>query len=131
MSKKIIIRIVAVAAFIMGLMPTITGTRALTGSFNPGYTTFPLLISYNIFMGLVSIAAAYFIWKKHKLAIGISGLIAGGHILVLLSLLTVFNDIIAHQSIKAMIVRSIIWIAIFLFVRKVTNCPAKAEDTGN
>ena len=128
MNKKIIIpRIVAAAAFIFGLMPVITGTRALSGSFDPGYTVFPLLIGYNIFMGFVSIAAAYFIWTKHKLAVGISGLTAGGHIVVLLSLLTVFNDIIAPQSIKAMIVRSVIWIVIFLFVRKVSNCPAKAE----
>ena len=128
MNKKIIIpRVVAVAAFIIGLMPIITGTRVLTGSFDPGYTAFPLLISYNIFMGLVSVAAAYFIWNKHKLAVSIAGLIAGGHILVLISLLTVFNDIIAHQSIKAMIVRSVIWIVIFLFVRKVTNCPTEPE----
>ena len=128
MNKKIIIpRIVAILAFIVGLMTTITGTRALTGSFDPVYTSFSMLISYNVFMGIISVVAAYFIWNKHKIAVGISGLIAGGHIFVLLSLLTVFNDIIAHQSVKAMIFRSVIWIAIFLFVRKVSNCPSKPE----
>ncbi len=125
--KNIITRIVAGVAFVVGLMTTITGTRALTGSFDPGYTSFPILIGYNVFMGIVSVVTAYFIWSKHKLALLFSGIITAGHIAVLISLLTVFNDIIAHQSIKAMIVRTVIWVAIFLFVRKVSNCPAKPE----
>ena len=116
--KNIILRIVAFVAFSVGLMTTITGTRALTGSFDPGYQTFTLLIGYNVLMGLVSMLAAYYIWTKHKLAKGISGLISAGHILVLISLLTIFSDIIAHQSIKAMIFRSVIWLVIFLSVRK-------------
>ena len=118
-------RICAIVAFIVGLMTTISGTRALTGSFDPGYSTFTLLIGYNVLMGIVSLMAAYFIWTKHKLVIGFSGLIASGHILVLLSLLTIFSDVVAHQSIKAMIFRSVIWIVIFLFIRKVSNYPSK------
>lgn len=125
--KNIIIRIVAAVAFVVGLMTTITGTRALTGSFDPGYTSFPLLIGYNVFMGIVSVVAAYFIWSKHKLALLFSGIITTGHIAVLISLLTIFTDIIAHQSVKAMIFRSVIWITIFLFVRKVANCPSQSE----
>ena len=118
MNKDILIKIVAAIAFIVGLMTTITGTRALAGLFDPGYTTFTQLLVYNVSMGVVSVVAAFFIWIKHRWAIGLSGLITVGHILVLLFLITVFNDIIATQSIKAMIFRSVIWIVIFLFVRK-------------
>ncbi len=111
-------KFIAGIAVIMGLLPVITGTRVLSGSFDPGYTSFPLLIGYNIFMGLVSMVAGYLIWTRHKQALLISGIIASGHILVLLSLLTIFNDVIATQSIKAMIFRSVVWVVIFLFVRK-------------
>ncbi len=109
---------IAVIAALMGVLPVITGTRVLSGSFDPGYATFITLITYNILMGLVSVAAGYFIWTKTKQALLFSGFVAGGHILVLLSLLTVFNDVIATQSIKAMTFRSVVWIVIFLFVRK-------------
>ena len=116
--NTILIKITAIVVSLIGLITVITGTRALSGSFNPGYTTFPLLIGYNVFMGLVSIAAGYLIWTKHKLALLVSAIITTGHITVLLSLITVFSGLIAQQSVKAMIFRSVIWLVIFIIVRE-------------
>jgi len=114
---KITIRkIVAGIAILLGLTSVVVGTRVLMGWFDPGYVTFPLLIIYNVIMGLVSILAGIFIWKNHKSAFEISGLITIGHIAVLVSLVTVFGNIIALQSIHAMIFRSVIWILILLTI---------------
>ena len=112
---KNIIRIIAsIVAVLIGLLSIITGSRVLLGYFNPGYQTFVLLISYNIMMGFVSILAGYFIWKKHYHALIVSGFIATGHICVLISLAVIFSDIVAEQSIKAMIFRSIVWVIILI-----------------
>lgn len=116
--NKIISRIVAAVAVLLGSMSVVTGTRVLNGWFDPGYTTFPLLIVYNIFIGLVSLVAGWLIWIKHSRALLLPAIITTGHIMVLLSLLTIFSDVVAHQSIKAMIFRSVVWVVIFLFVQK-------------
>ncbi len=114
--KNTIRKIAAGLAMLIGLMSAITGSRALLGLFDPGYQTFPILILYNILMGLVSILAAWLIWKNHKQAFTLSAMITSGHILVLISLITVFRDIIAIQSIHAMIFRSVLWILILLML---------------
>ena len=123
--KKTGLKIAAGAAILIGSMSVVTGTRALTGTFNPGYTTFTALISYNVLMGLVSIVAGYLIWKNHKRALSLSGFITIGHIAVLLSLITVFNDIVAQQSVKAMIFRSVIWVVIIITVSTLKRSQTK------
>ncbi len=126
--QKIILRILAVLAVIVGLMAVVMGTRVLTGFFEPGYATFPLLISYNVLMGLLSAVAGYLIWIKHKRAVSLAVFITIAHIAVLLSLITMFNDIVAEQSVKAMIFRSIIWVVIFLSVSRLMP-QSKNHDT--
>ena len=116
--KNIIEKIAAVIAFFIGLIAVIAGTRVLLGFSVPGYTVLPMLVSYNVFAGLVSIIAGILIWKRHRLAVLLSGIIAGGHIGVLISLLTIFNTIVAQASIKTMIIRSVVWIILFLIVKK-------------
>ena len=113
--KNILLKIAAAVALIIGLMAAITGTRVLTGSFIPDYNVLPWLVYYNVFMGLASIFTGILIWKKHSKALTFTIGITAGHISVLLSLLTIFNSIVAHHSINAMIFRSSIWL-ILLFV---------------
>jgi len=125
--KNVLLKIAAAIATLLGLMSVITGTRALTGFFDPGYQTFNILISYNVLMGVVSVIAGYFIWKKHKRSLELSAIITIGHIGVLLSLITVFRNIIAYQSIEAMIFRSVVWVLIFSIVLAVNN--TRLKDT--
>lgn len=115
---KIIIKIVAVLAAIMGIMPTITGSRVLLGMFDPGYQYFTALIVYNIILGIISVIAGIFIWQGKSKALLLSFIITVSHIIVLLLLLTIFNDIIADKSINAMTVRSVIWIVFSVIVWK-------------
>lgn len=115
---KIIVKIVAVLAAIMGIMPTITGSRVLLGMFDPGYQYFTALIVYNIILGIFSVIAGIFIWQGKSKAPILSFIITVSHIIVLLLLLTIFNDIIADKSINAMTFRSVIWIVFSVIVWK-------------
>ena len=119
--KNIFIKVAAGVAFLIGLMAAITGTRVLTGSFDPGYSVLTWLVIYNVSMGIVSILAGVLIWKEKANAQVLSGIITIGHISVLISLLTIFSSVAATSSIKAMIFRSVIWIVIFLVVRKFSS----------
>ena len=117
---NIISKIVAIIAVIIGLMAVVTGSRVLLGFFDPGYQYFTALLLYNIILGVVSIITGILIWKQNNKALFLSGIIAGLHLTVLLSLITIFSDIIAEHSIKAMIFRSIIWIVFTIVLWKVS-----------
>lgn len=106
---KIIIKITAILAIVMGIMPIVTGSRVLFGYFDPGYTYYETLIVYNIVMGIVSVIVGILILLKNKKSLLLSYIITGFHIIVLLSLLTIFRDIISNHSIEAMIFRSSVW----------------------
>ena len=107
---KIIIRIIAVLAVLIGITAVITGLRVIGGFFDPGYQYYLTLVSYNVIMGAISVMAGIFIWMKNKYALKYSIIIMVSHIIVLLSLVTIFNDIISAHSIGAMTFRSIAWI---------------------
>ncbi|HGY56080.1 MAG TPA: hypothetical protein ENK44_10275 [Caldithrix abyssi] len=115
--KKIVLISIAFVAAILGILSVIAGTRVLTGAFVPGYTVLKPLVIYNVVVGAMSIAAGFLIWKKHKTAVLLSGLITILHILVLISLLTVFNDLAARQSVMAMTFRAVVWVGIFAVVK--------------
>ncbi len=119
--KNIFLKIAATLALLLGIMATITGTRVLAGDFDPGYTVHFPLVYYNVAMGLVSITAGILIWIKHRFALSFSTVITVGHILVLISLLTLFNDIIARQSVIAMLFRSTLWVIIFGIIKTIGN----------
>ncbi len=114
--KHVLLKIAGSLASLLGVMSVIAGSRVMIGSFDPGYITFPLLISYNIIMGIVSIPVGLLIWRNHKYAIGFSIFITLSHLGVLVSLLTVFNSIISVQSIHAMIFRSTTWVLLLLLL---------------
>lgn len=124
---KIVIKIIAVLASIIGIMATITGSRVLLGLFDPGYEYFTALIVYNIIMGLVSLFAGTLIWKRNSKALLIASFITTAHIIVFLLLKTVFSDIISDHSVNAMTFRSVIWIIISIIVWKGNSTFDKTE----
>jgi hypothetical protein len=115
---KIITKILSVVAVIIGLMAVVVGTRVLFGVFDPGYQYYTSLISYNIILGIVSIITAFLIWKRNGKALLFSGIITGLHLSVLLSLVTIFSDIISDHSVKAMTFRFVIWLVITIVLWK-------------
>ncbi len=127
---RIIIKIISVLAIIIGIMAVVTGSRVLLGVFDPGYKYFTELVSYNVIMGTVSVIVGVFIWRRNSKAFISSSIIAGLHILVLLSLITLFSDIISSHSISAMTFRSIVWIIFSIIIWK-SNLLTTKDETSN
>jgi len=125
---KIIIKITAVLAVIIGLLSVIVGTSVLLGFFDPGYQYFELLIIYNIIVGVVSTADGILIWQKSKKVLLLSYIITGFHVLVLLLLLIMYREIISTNSINAMVFRSGLWIIFSLIMRK-ANYKVKTDNS--
>lgn len=115
---KIIIRIIAVLASIIGILAAITGSRVLLGTFDPGYQYFTTLIVYNVTMGLVSVLAGILIWQRQSKALFLAYLITGAHIIVFLLLKTIFSDVISDHSVNAMTFRSVAWIIFSVVIWK-------------
>lgn len=113
---NILVRIVAVLAAIIGIPTIITGSRVLLGVFDPGYQYFTLLIVYNIIMGIFSVITAVLIWINNSKALLFSYIITFAHALVFISLTTIFSNIIASRSVKAMAFRSTAWVIISIVV---------------
>lgn len=112
------IKTAAILAFLLGFFSVISGSLVITGFKDPGYFILPWLVYYNIIAGFISLYAAYLIWSVKKPVLQLSAFIASAHILVLLSLNTIFFDVVAQESISAMIMRSFIWIVILYIVKK-------------
>jgi hypothetical protein len=111
---KILLRIVAVLAAILGLLPVITGSRVLLGLFDPGYQYFTILVGYNILAGIAAIFAAVLIWKGDSKALIAAYSLLGAHVIVWVLLKTVYSDIISFHSVNAMSFRVVSWIVFSL-----------------
>ena len=110
--------IAAALALFIGVMSVIAGSRVLLSINVPDYNVLQWLVIYNVAAGAVSIAVAILIWQKSKLSIASSILVLAAHALVLILLITVFSEVAATDSMKAMIFRTTIWTAISVLVFK-------------
>jgi hypothetical protein len=126
---KILIKIVAIVASLLGIMAAITGSRVLLGVFDPGYQYFTVLITYNVIMGIVSVVAGWFIWKQKNVALFFSYFITSAHIIVFLLLKTLFSDVISEHSVGAMTFRSVAWIIFTLIIRKNNSTLTKETES--
>jgi len=115
---KIVIRIVAVLAAIVGIMAVVAGSRVLFGFSVPDYQYFTSLIVYNVFMGAASVIAGVIIWQGNNKSLLFASIISSFHIIVLLLLLTVFSDVISGHSINAMTFRSVAWVIFSIIIWK-------------
>ena len=110
--------IAAALALFIGVMSVIAGSRVLLSINVPDYNVLHWLVIYNVAAGVVSIAVAILIWQKSKLSIASSILVVAAHALVLILLITVFSEVAATDSMKAMIFRTTIWATISVLVFK-------------
>jgi len=113
----------AVLAMIIGGMAIFAGAQVLVGKIMDYYVVDWLPI-YNFILGLISAGfTAIIIWKGSKFALPAAMATLASHAAVMLILQTVYRDVVAPDSIKAMTVRMVVWIIILalLFAQKRKN----------
>jgi hypothetical protein len=108
-------RIFALVAILFGLATVVAGLRVLTGS-DPGYVVFRPLLIYNAAMGLAYVAAGIIAWRSADQGKYIAGTIFVLNILVLgaIGYLYTTGNAVAIDSIRAMTLRSAVWLVLFL-----------------
>ena len=104
-------QIASILAFIIGIMSIVAGGKAMQG-WNPGYSVLTWLPVYNFVMGILALIPAVLIWTNHRYAMITSITTFSIHVIVLLILFTAFRNIVAYQSLAAMMFRLITWVAI-------------------
>jgi len=107
-------KIAAALALFIGVMSVIAGSKVLIGNSTPDYNVLQWLVIYNVTAGFLSIGVAVMLWQKNKLSMASALMVFVAHAFVLLLLVTVFSEVAAVDSMKAMIFRSVIWITIII-----------------
>lgn len=112
---KIIQRVFAFVAALFGLATITVGVRILAGS-DPGYIVFRPLLIYNTAMGLAYAAAGVIAWRSFD-----RGKYAAATIFVLnffvlgaIGYLYATGSAVAIDSLRAMILRTVVWLVLFL-----------------
>jgi len=106
-------KIAAVLALFIGLMSVFAGSKVLLGIDTKDYNILTWLVSYNVVFGVLSIFAAYLIWRAKEKSKNLTLFILTMHFLVF-NYLNFFSNNAAAESIKAMIFRTSIWILIVI-----------------
>jgi hypothetical protein len=110
--KTILTKIASVLAFIIGGMAIFAGAKVLLGN-DPGYYVINWLPLYNYTIGILSVfIAGILIWTNSRLALPVAIGTLSINALVMLILLTAYRQVVAPDSIVAMIIRITAWVII-------------------
>lgn len=110
---KAIKKIGAGLALFIGVMSVFAGSKVLLGVDTKDYNVLTGLVAYNVAFGVISIIAAYFLWKGNKLGKMMMWLILASHFLVFLYLQFI-SETVANESKMAMLFRTGMWVVIAL-----------------
>lgn len=112
---KVIQSILVLVAILFGLATIIVGSRVLLG-YDPGYIVFRPLLFFNTAMGIVYVAAGIFIWRILKKGMYVAATIFVLNLVVLATIYFLYTEgnPIAVESLRAMILRTLVWFALFV-----------------
>jgi hypothetical protein len=109
---KTLYRIAAVLALIMGALAVFAGGTVLLGR-DPGYYVIRWLLVYNFVVGVLTVlVTSVLIWRRSHYAMAAALATFGAHAIVMLLLQTAFDRVVAVDSIRAMTIRLVTWLAI-------------------
>lgn len=110
--NRILSKIAAVLAFIIGAMAIFAGGQVLLGK-DPGYYVIGWLLVYNFAAGVLTAAVtAVLIWRASKYARPAAVITLAAHALVMVILQTAYRGVVAVDSIRAMTIRIVVWLVI-------------------
>ncbi len=113
-----IVRILAAGiAVLFGVATLFAGSRVLLGS-DPGYEVFRPLLVYNTAMGVAYLAAGIAIWRSVNAGRYAAGVIFLLNLLVLVGIVVIYGSGggVAVDSLRAMTLRTVVWLALFITV---------------
>ena len=112
---KTIQKFLAIVAFLFGLATLFAGTRVLTGA-DPGYVIFKPILIYNTVMGLAYVAAGIIAWRSayHGKYTAAAIFVLNFLVLSVSYYLYTTGTAIAIDSLRAMILRTVVWLILFI-----------------
>ena len=122
MSRNIT-RTSAAVGLLFGAASVIAGTRVLAGVDHPAYVVLTWLVEYNVAAGVVGVAAGAGLWMLRRSAVRLTMTLATCHGLVLVILLALLGtgQAVAMDSVRAMMLRTVVWSAIAFVTRRTTS----------
>lgn len=105
----------ALLAALFGLLTIFAGTRVLAGA-DPGYVVFRPLLIYNTAMGFIYVLAGFAIWRGLQPGLYAAAAVFLLNLLVLVAVVWLYaaGQGVAVDSVRAMTLRTGVWLAIFL-----------------
>ena len=106
--------ILAFVAVVFGLVTIVSGSRVLLGA-DPGYIVFRPLLLFNTAMGLIYVGAGVAAWRNVARGRTMAGAIFALNLVVLAATATLYSsgDSVAIESVRAMTLRTVVWLALF------------------
>ena len=105
----------ALVAALFGIATVIAGTRVLVGS-DPGYTVFRPLLIFNTAMGVAYVIAGVVAWRSCKRGTYAAASIFSLNCIALGTIVYLYtaSSAVAVESLRAMILRTVVWLVLFL-----------------
>ncbi len=109
-----LVRVLAVVGMSFGALSVVAGTRVLAGVDRPDYVVLPWLVAYNVAAGVAGVVAGAGIWMWQRWGATAASVLAGAHAAVLGVLvgMRLVGEAVATDSLGAMLLRSLVWLAI-------------------
>lgn len=109
--------VVATIAVLFGVATLFAGGRVLLGS-DPGYEVFRPLLVFNTTMGVAYLAAGITVWRNVHAGRYAAGAIFLLNLLVLVGILLLYRGggAVAADSLRAMILRTVVWLVLLVAV---------------
>lgn len=119
-NKTIYKKIAASVAIVFSILSITEGSQVLLGITQPDYVVLTPLLIYNVIMGIVGLFVGVMIWVNHSKTLIFTSTVIAVHLSVLMIVVAIYFSIgtVALHSVKAMGIRSFVWLAIVWVVWK-------------
>lgn len=114
-AESVRVRLLAGVAIVFGIATLVAGTRVLAGG-DPGYVVYRPLVIFNTVMGVAYLVAAALMWRRAASGRNAAAVIFALNLAMLGIIVYLFRSgaAVAVESVRAMVFRSGVWLALFL-----------------